>query len=95
MANVVIGKVEVVAEDVLSWINKIAKGITIKGPAAILALTNLITAIDKVAVDVSTDTANPLTLLNIAIDEQQFADIKAVLPDIKILFTDLGIKFPS
>lgn len=95
MANVIIGKVEVVGEDVLAWVKKAETGVTIKGPAAIIALANLLNAVLKAGTAINADVSDPLSLLNVSADVQTYKDIMAVLPDIKVVFTDLGINFPS
>lgn len=91
MANAVIGKIEVVLEDVFSFLKK-TQQVVLKGPTVILALSNLFTAVEKVVTDVSGDVANPTGLINIQMDINQFNDLKAVWADIKAAFAAIGIK---
>lgn len=92
MANVVIGKVEVVLEDVLHFFAKV-QTVVLKGPQIIVSLTVLLTAVDKVINDVQLDVANPVGLINVPMDAQQLADVKAIWPDIKAVFASAGFKF--
>ena len=91
MANVVIGKVEVALEDVAHWLSR-AQQVIIKGPAIVTALGTLFVAVDKVLADASLDLSNPVGLVNIPMDIQQFADLKTVWTDIKNAFSAAGVK---
>jgi hypothetical protein len=91
MANVVIGKIEVALEDVAHWLSK-AQALLIKGPAVIASLGTLFVAVDKVLSDATTDLSNPLGLVNIPMDVQQFTDLKAVWADIKAAMATAGVK---
>jgi hypothetical protein len=91
VANVVIGKIEVALEDVAHWLAK-AQTVLLKGPAIIASLGTLFVAVDKVLSDASTDLSNPVGLINIPMDVQQFADLKLVWTDIKAAFASAGVK---
>lgn len=91
MANVVIGKIEVALEDVAHWLSK-AQQLILKGPAILTSLGTLLVAVDKVLADVSLDVSNPTGLINIPMDMQQLADLKAVWTDIKTAFGSAGVK---
>ena len=91
MANVLLNiekGVEVAASDALHFI----AGVNAKSPAAIAALGVLLGAVAKVVSEVSNDAQAPASLLNFSLDVSQFADIKAVWPDVVKLASSLGIK---
>jgi hypothetical protein len=94
VANVILGKIEIAAEDVLRFLS-VTQTAILKGPAVLSALATLIGGLDKVVVDIQVDAANPLQLLNVPFTMQQLADIKAVLPEIKATLTAAGYKFTA
>jgi len=88
-AIVTIGKdVEITAEDALHLIAKAES----ETPQVAGALGVLLGAFGKAIADVQSGAQAPTQVLNIAFDEQVFADLKAVWPDVQKFAATLGIK---
>ena len=79
------GVIEIAFEDILHWLTR-AQTLVLKGPALITALTVLLQAVDKVVLEAQTDVSNPIGLINIPMDIQQFNDVKVVWADVKTTF---------
>jgi hypothetical protein len=89
MANILVNiekGIEIGAEDVLKWLGK-AHGIVAAAPRVV---ATLVSAIEKPLIELSGAAANPL---NIALDIQTVADLKAVWPEVKKFLESLGVKF--
>lgn len=92
MANILVNiekGIEIAAEDALRWLSGANKAIQAT-PAVIAALATLIGAIEKPLSELAGAAANPL---NIPLDVQTVADLKAVWPQLKAFLKTLGIKF--
>lgn len=92
MANIFVNiekGIEIGATDALKWLAGANKGLQ-AAPAVVAALATLIGAIDKPLTDVAAVAVNPL---NIPLDIQTVADLKAVWPQVKSFLTTLGVKF--
>jgi len=92
MANILVNiekGIEIAAEDALRWLGK-AQTTLSAAPGVVAALATLISAVDKPLLDISGVAANPL---NIALDVQTVADLKAVWPQVKAFLATLGVKF--
>lgn len=92
MANILVNiekGIEIGAEDALRWLSGANKAIQAT-PAVIAALATLIGAIEKPLSELAGAAANPL---NIPLDVQTVADLKAVWPQLKAFLKTLGIKF--
>jgi hypothetical protein len=88
-ALVTIGKdIEIAAEDALHFVQKAQS----KTPQVAGALGVLLAAVGKALADTQTAAQTPTQVLNITFDEQVFADLKAVWPDVKDFAGTLGIK---
>ncbi len=79
---------EIAAEDALKWLSGANKAIQAT-PAVIAALATLIGAVQKPLSELAGAAANPL---NIPLDIQTVADLKAVWPDLQAFLKALGIK---
>lgn len=92
MANILVNiekGIEIGAEDALKWLTGANKTLQ-AAPAVIAALATLIGAVEKPLSELAGAAANPL---NIPLDVQTVADLKAVWPDVKAFLTTLGVKF--
>jgi hypothetical protein len=92
MANILISVekgIEIGVADCLKWLGKGEAAIH-AAPVVVAALATLVTALDKPLVELSGAAANPL---NIALDIQTVADLKAVWPQVKTFLGTLGVKF--
>jgi hypothetical protein len=92
MANILVNiekGIEIAAEDALKWLTGANKTLQ-AAPAVVAALATLIAAIEKPMAELAGAAANPL---NIPLDIQTVADLKAVWPDVKRFLTTLGVKF--
>lgn len=92
MANILINiekGIEIGAEDALKWLTGANKTLQ-AAPAVVAALATLIAAIEKPMAELAGAAANPL---NIPLDIQTVADLKAVWPQVKAFLTTLGVKF--
>lgn len=92
MANILVNiekGIEIGAEDVLKWLSGANKHLQ-AAPAVVAALATLIAAIEKPMAELAGAAANPL---NIPLDIQTVADLKAVWPQVKAFLTTLGVKF--
>jgi hypothetical protein len=92
MANILVSiekGILIGAEDALKWLGK-AQGAIKAAPVVIAALATLAAAVEKPLIDLSVVTANPL---NIPLDFQTAADLKAVWPEVKAFLETLGVKF--
>lgn len=92
MANILVNiekGIEIAAEDALRWLSGANKAIQAT-PAVIAALATLVGAIEKPLSELAGAAANPL---NIPLDVQTVADLKAVWPQLKAFLKTLGIKF--
>ena len=92
MANILVNiekGIEIAAEDCLKWLGK-AQGVISAAPGVVAALATLASALDKPLLELSSAAVDPL---NIALDIQTAADLKAVWPDVKAFLTTLGVKF--
>ncbi len=92
MANILVNiekGIEIGAEDALRWLSGANKAIQAT-PAVIAALATLVGAIEKPLSELAGAAANPL---NIPLDVQTVADLKAVWSQLKAFLKTLGIKF--
>jgi hypothetical protein len=92
MANILVNiekGIEIGAEDALKWLSGASKSMQ-AAPTVVAALATLIGAVDKPLTDVAAVAINPL---NIPLDIQTVADLKAVWPQVKTFLTTLGVKF--
>ena len=92
MANILVSVekgIEVAAEDVLKFVTGAQQKTTQAGPGVVSGLGVLLGAFATVAGDVAGVAASPV---NIVLDQQTVADIKAVWPDIKAFASNFGIK---
>ncbi len=92
MANILVNiekGIEIGAEDALKWLTGANKTLQ-AAPAVVAALATLIAAIEKPMSELAGAAANPL---NIPLDIQTVADLKAVWPQVKAFLTTLGVKF--
>ena len=91
MANILVNiekGVEIAAEDALKWISGASKAIQAT-PAVVAALATLIGAVEKPLSELAGAAATPL---NIPLDVQTVADLKAVWPQLQSFLASLGIK---
>ncbi len=95
MANLLIQaetEIEIGVEKALAIITR-AETITLKKtPAAVAAVGYVFGAVAAALADVGTVASNPTGVLNIELDKQVVADIKAVWTDVEALLLALGIK---
>ncbi len=92
MANILanIGKgVEIGAQDALKWLSGANKAMQAT-PAVVAALATLVGAVEKPLSELAGAAANPL---NIPLDVQTVADLRAVWPQLEAFLKTLGIKF--
>lgn len=86
---ITIGKdVEIAAEDALHFVQKAET----ETPQVAGALGVVLAAVGKAISDVQGAAQSPAQVLNISFDQQVFADLKAVWPDVKAFAQTLGIK---
>jgi hypothetical protein len=81
--------IEIGAEDALKWLTGADKALH-AAPAAIAALAILVAAMEKPLAELAGAAANPL---NIPLDIETAADLKAAWPEVKQFMRSLGIKF--
>jgi len=81
--------IEIGAEDVLKWLTGAGK-VLHAAPAAIAALAILVGAMEKPLAELAGAAANPL---NIPLDIETAADLKAAWPEVKQFLSSLGVKF--
>ena len=89
MANILVNiekGVEIGAEDALKWLTGANKTLQ-AAPAVVAALATLIGAVEKPLSELAGAAANPL---NIPLDVQTVADLKAVWPQVKTFLGTLG-----
>lgn len=92
MANILMNiekGIEIAAEDALHWLSGAAKALVL-APKVIAAIGVLLGAVSKAIVDGEGAAASGG--LNIVLDEQVLADIKAVWPDLVAAFAAAGVK---
>jgi len=92
MANILVDiekGIEIGAQDALKWLSGANKAIQAT-PAAVAALATLVGAVEKPLSELAGAAANPL---NIPLDVQTVADLKAVWPQLEVFLKTLGIKF--
>ena len=92
MANILVNiekGIEIGAEDALKWLTSADKALH-AAPAVIAALAILIGAMEKPLAELAGAAANPL---NIPLDIETAADLKAAWPEVKQFMRSLGIKF--
>lgn len=80
--------IELAAEDALHFIAKAEK----QTPQVAGALGVVLAAVGKAIADAQSIAQAPAQTLNISFDQQVFADLKAVWPDLKVFVGTLGIK---
>jgi hypothetical protein len=91
MANILVNVekgVEIAAEDALKWLSGAGKTLQAT-PAVVAALATLMGAVQKPLSELAGAAANPL---NIPLDVQTVADLKAVWPQLQAFLKTLGIK---
>jgi hypothetical protein len=91
MANILVNiekGIEVAAEDALKWLTGASKALTVT-PTVIAALGTLFGQLEGPISGIAAATANPL---NIALDVQTVAELKAVWPDIEQFLSSIGVK---
>jgi hypothetical protein len=92
MANILVNiekGIEIGAEDALKWLSGANKSLQ-AAPAVVAALATLIGAVEKPFAELAGAASNPL---NIALDVQTVADLRAVWPQVKTFLGTLGVKF--
>jgi hypothetical protein len=77
------------AEDVLKWLTG-AEKVLQAAPAVVAALAILAAAMEKPLAELAGAAANPL---NISLDIETAADLKAAWPQVKAFLKTLGVKF--
>lgn len=91
MANVLVNiekGIEIGAEDALRWLSGANKALQ-AAPAVVAALATLIGAVEKPLSELAGAAANPL---NIPLDVETVADLKAVWPQLEAFLKNLGVK---
>jgi hypothetical protein len=91
MANILVNiekGIEIGAEDALKWLSGANKAMQAT-PAVVAALATLVGAVQKPLAELAGAASNPL---NIPLDLQTVADLKAVWPDLEAFLKTLGIK---
>ncbi|MGA7108494.1 MAG: hypothetical protein WBV28_13720 [Terracidiphilus sp.] len=91
MANVLVNiekGIEIGAEDALRWLSGANKALQ-AAPAVVAALATLIGAVEKPLSELAGAAANPL---NIPLDVETVADLKAVWPQLEAFLKTLGVK---
>jgi hypothetical protein len=81
--------IEIGAEDALKWLTGADKALR-AAPAAIASLAVLVAAMEKPLAELAGAVANPL---NIPLDIETAADLKAAWPEVKQFLSSLGVKF--
>lgn len=92
MANILVNiekGIEIGAGDALKWLTGADKALH-AAPAAIAALAVLVAAMEKPLAELAGAIANPL---NIPLDIETAADLKAAWPEVKQFLSSLGVKF--
>jgi len=92
MANILVNVekgIEIGAADALKWLTGANKSLQ-AAPAVVAALATLIAAVEKPISELAGAAANPL---NIPLDIETVADLKATWPQVKTFLTTLGVKF--
>ena len=91
MANILVNiekGIEIGAEDDLRWLTGAGK-VLHAAPGVIAALAILVAAMEKPLAELASAAANPL---NIPLEIQTAADLKAVWPEVKQFVRSLGVK---
>jgi hypothetical protein len=91
MANIFVNiekGVEIGAEDALRWLSGANKALQ-AAPAVMAALATLIGAVEKPLSELAGAAANPL---NIPLDVETVADLKAEWPQLEAFLKTLGVK---
>ena len=91
MANIFVNiekGVEIGAEDALRWLSGANQALQ-AAPAVVAALATLIGAVEKPLSELAGAAANPL---NIPLDVETVADLKAVWPQLEAFLQTLGVK---
>jgi hypothetical protein len=92
MANILVNiekGIEIGAEDALKWLTGAGRPLK-AAPRVIVALAVLVAALEQPLLDAEVAAAHPL---NIPLDIQTAADLKAVWPEVKAFLVSLGVKF--
>lgn len=92
MANILVNiekGVEIGAQDALRWLTSADKALQ-AAPAVVAALATLVAAMEKPLSELAGAAANPL---NIPLDVQTVADLKAAWPQVLTFLKTLGVKF--
>lgn len=92
MANILVNiekGIEIAAEDALKWLTGADKALH-AAPEVIAALATLVGAVEKPIAELAGAAANPL---NIPLDVQTVADLRAAWPEVKKFLGTLGVKF--
>jgi hypothetical protein len=92
MANILVNiekGIEIGAKDALKWLAGADKALH-AAPAVIAALAILAESLEKPMSELAGAAANPL---NIPMDIQTAADLRAVWPEVKLFLGTLGVKF--
>lgn len=92
MANILVNiekGVEIGAQDALRWLTGANKALQ-AAPAVVAALATLVAAMEKPLSELAGAAANPL---NIPLDVQTAADLKAAWPQLQAFLKTLGVKF--
>jgi hypothetical protein len=92
MANIVVSVekgIEIGAEEALKWLTGPRKVLSAT-PAVIAALATLVGAMERPLSELAGAVANPL---NIPLDIETAADLKAAWPEVKTFLGSLGVKF--
>lgn len=91
MANILVNiekGIEIGAADALKWLIGSSKS-PHTAPAVIAVLATLAGVLEKPLTELAATAANPL---NIALDVQTAADLKAAWPQVKVFLNTLGIR---
>jgi hypothetical protein len=92
MANILVNiekGIEISAEDALKWLTGVGRPLK-AAPKVVVALAVLVAALEKPLLDAEVTATQPL---NIPLDIQTAANLKAVWPEVKALLVSLGVKF--
>jgi hypothetical protein len=92
MANIIVSVekgIEIGAEEALKWLTS-SKKVLFATPAVIAALAILAGAMERPLSELAGAIANPL---NIPLDIETAADLKASWPEVKAFLNSLGVKF--
>jgi len=93
MANILVNVdkgIEIAAEDALKWLAHAGKSTVHAAPSVVAALAVLACALEKPLAELGGAAANPL---NIPLDVQTAADLRAAWPEMKAFLVALGVKF--